>query len=156
MEDIANGNKDKIGKLESKIENNKNKCEVLNKKMDDMNSKIDKNMENINGNIDMINNSIKNMSANFEKNNSDINNKILNITNDVANITEKVNKNSINANKINFDEMIKINKELDKEIIPSEIPNFNINMDNNTSELVKAIMEEVESQKIKFNKLKEK
>ena len=155
LEDIANGNKDKIGKLESKIENNKNKCEELNKKMDDMNSKIDKNMENINGNIDMINNSIKNMSVNFEKNNSDINNKILNITNDVANITEKVNKNSINANKINFDEMIKINKELDKEIIPSEIPNFNINMDNNTSELVKAIMEEVESQKIKFNKLKE-
>ena len=46
-------------------------------------------------------------------------------------------------------------KRLSKEIVPSNLPAFNTNMDQGTNDLIKAVLDEVEDQKVKFNKIKE-
>ena len=151
LENFVNMDSKRIGKLEGKVDINTKSIEGLNGNVKEINTKLEENTKN----FENVNISIKNVIDNVEKKDGDINNKILDIINDVANLNNKgntpTNQNDYNNNK----EMDHIDKILSREIVPPENPVFNVNMDPGTSDLIKAVMDEVEDQKIKYNKLKE-
>ena len=110
-------------------------------------------MDEDNKNFENIDNSIKEVIGKFDKKNLDLNNKLIDIENDVANISEKLNV--VNNKSENNKAVENVVKRLSKEIVPSDLPAFNTNMDQGTNDLIKAVLDEVEDQKVKFNKIKE-
>ena len=110
-------------------------------------------MDEDNKNFENIDNSIKEVIGKFDKKNLDLNNKLIDIENDVANISEKLNV--VNNKSENNKAVENVVKRLSKEIVPSNLPAFNTNMDQGTNDLIKAVLDEVEDQKVKFNKIKE-
>ena len=152
LENFTNMDSKRIGKLEAKEESNTKYCDDLNGNIKEINIKLDEN----NKKIEEIDGSIKNNIETEDKKILDINNKILNIINDVANITTKTNNlSNFNNRKSVIKEIIQENKGTSDEIIPPSSPAFNVDLDMETSDLVKALMDEFEEEKIKFNKLKE-
>ena len=154
LEDNANFDRKKIGVIENKVDANSKKNDELKNNINDLNKIIEENKKN----FEDINSTIKNIIDTNEKRNSDLNNRILNIVNDIAGISDEIT--DIPGPKIINKETV-INKiqtnSPNEENISSKVeePKFNVNMNMETSDLVKAIMEEVESQKVKFNKLKD-
>ena len=149
LENFVNMETKKIGKLEGNVDSNTKYCEQLNDNVKEINAKLDEN----NKKFEEVDTSIKSIIQNEEKTNLDINNKILNIVNDVANISNKTNNiptQNIIHREINFE-----NKNTIEEIPPIKEPAFNVNLNMETSDLIKAIMDEVDEYKIKYNKMRE-
>ena len=149
LENFVNMDSKRIGKVEGKFEANNKNIEELNGDVKEINTKLEENKKN----FEKIDISIKNVNENVEKIDRDLNNKIINIMNDIANSSDKANTQIIqNESNKEADQVIKRSSH---EIVPSEVPAFNANVDSGTSELIKAVLDEVDEQKIKFNKLKE-
>ena len=149
LENFVNMETKKIGKLEGNVDSNTKYCEQLNDNVKEINAKLDEN----NKKFEEVDTSIKSIIQNEEKTNLDINNKILNIVNDVANISNKTNNiptQNIIHREIHFE-----NKNTSEEIPPIKEPAFNVNLNMETSDLIKAIMDEVDEYKIKYNKMRE-
>ena len=149
LENFVNMETKKIGKLEGNVDSNTKYCEQLNDNVKEINAKLDEN----NKKFEEVDTSIKSIIQNEEKTNLDINNKILNIVNDVANISNKTNNiptQNIIHREIHFE-----NKNTSEEISPIKEPAFNVNLNMETSDLIKAIMDEVDEYKIKYNKMRE-
>ena len=149
LENFANSDTKRIAKLEGKVDSNIKSIEELKGNIKEINTKLDEN----NKNFENIDNSIKEVIGKFDKKNLDLNNKLIDIENDVANISEKLNV--VNNKSENNKAVENVVKRLSKEIVPSNLPAFNTNMDQGTNDLIKAVLDEVEDQKVKFNKIKE-
>ena len=149
LENFANSDTKRIAKLEGKVDSNIKSIEELKGNIKEINTKLDED----NKNFENIDNSIKEVIGKFDKKNLDLNNKLIDIENDVANISEKLNV--VNNKSENNKAVENVVKRLSKEIVPSNLPAFNINMDQGTNDLIKAVLDEVEDQKVKFNKIKE-
>ena len=149
LENFANSDTKRIAKLEGKIDSNIKSIEELKGNIKEINTKLDED----NKNFENIDNSIKEVIGKFDKKNLDLNNKLIDIENDVANISEKLNV--VNNKSENNKAVENVVKRLSKEIVPSNLPAFNTNMDQGTNDLIKAVLDEVEDQKVKFNKIKE-
>ena len=149
LENFANSDTKRIAKLEGKVDSNVKNIEELKGNIKEINTKLDED----NKNFENVDNSIKEVIGKFDKKNLDLNNKLLDIENDVANISEKLN---VVHNKSDNNKTVEnVVKRLSKEIVTSELPVFNTNMDQGTNDLIKAVLDEVEDQKVKFNKIKE-
>ena len=149
LENFANSDTKRIAKLEGKVDSNIKSIEELKGNIKEINTKLDED----NKNFENIDNSIKEVIGKFDKKNLDLNNKLIDIENDVANISEKLNV--VNNKSENNKAVENVVKRLSKEIVPSNLPAFNTNMDQGTNDLIKAVLDEVEDQKVKFNKIKE-
>ena len=149
LENFANSDTKRIAKLEGKVDSNIKSIEELKGNIKEINTKLDED----NKNFENIDNSIKEVIGKFDKKNLDLNNKLIDIENDVANISEKLNV--VNNKSENNKAVENVVKRLSKEIVPSDLPAFNTNMDQGTNDLIKAVLDEVEDQKVKFNKIKE-
>ena len=149
LENFANSDTKRIAKLEGKVDSNIKSIEELKGNIKEINTKLDED----NKNFENIDNSIKEVIGKFDKKNLDLNNKLIDIENDVANISEKLNV--VNNKSENNKAAENVVKRLSKEIVPSNLPAFNTNMDQGTNDLIKAVLDEVEDQKVKFNKIKE-
>ncbi len=149
LENFANSDTKRIAKLEAKVDSNIKSIEELKGNIKEINTKLDED----NKNFENIDNSIKEVIGKFDKKNLDLNNKLIDIENDVANISEKLNV--VNNKSENNKAVENVVKRLSKEIVPSALPAFNTNMDQGTNDLIKAVLDEVEDQKVKFNKIKE-
>ena len=149
LENFANSDTKRIAKLEGKVDSNIKSIEELKGNIKEINTKLDED----NKNFENIDNSIKEVISKFDKKNLDLNNKLIDIENDVANISEKLNV--VNNKSENNKAVENVVKRLSKEIVPSNLPAFNTNMDQGTNDLIKAVLDEVEDQKVKFNKIKE-
>ena len=149
LENFANSDTKRIAKLEGKVDSNIKSIEELKGNIKEINTKLDED----NKNFENIDNSIKEVIGKFDKKNLDLNNKLIDIENDVANISEKLNV--VNNKSENNKAVENVVKRLSKEIVPSNLPAFNTNMDHGTNDLIKAVLDEVEDQKVKFNKIKE-
>lgn len=149
LENFANSDTKRIAKLEGKVDSNIKSIEELKGNIKEINIKLDED----NKNFENIDNSIKEVIGKFDKKNLDLNNKLIDIENDVANISEKLNV--VNNKSENNKAVENVVKRLSKEIVPSDLPAFNTNMDQGTNDLIKAVLDEVEDQKVKFNKIKE-
>ena len=148
LEENASLDRKKIGEIEGKVDANSKKNDELKNNIIDINKILEENKKN----FEDINSTIKNIIDTTDKKNSDLNNRILNIVNDIANVSEKVI--SIPKQKINNAESPDNQQQSkEQEIIYRNIqePKFNVNMNMETTDLVKAIMDEVEKQKVKYN-----
>ena len=149
LENFANSDTKRIAKLEGKVDVNIKSIEEIKGNIKEINTKLDEDKKN----FENVDNSMKEIVANVDKKNVDLNNKIINIENDLAMVSEKVN---ITTNKSENSKAVEnVVKRLSKEIVPSDIPAINVNMDQGTNDLIKAVLDEVEEQKEKFNKIKE-
>ena len=149
LENFANSDTKRIAKLEGKVDSNIKSIEELKGNIKEINTKLDED----NKKFENVENSIKEVIGKFDKKNLDLNNKLIDIENDVANISEKLNV--VNNKSENNKAVENVVKRLSKEIVPSNLPAFNTNMDQGTNDLIKAVLDEVEDQKVKFNKIKE-
>ena len=149
LENFANSDTKRIAKLEGKVDVNIKSIEELKGNIKEINTKLDED----NKKFENVENSIKEVIGKFDKKNLDLNNKLIDIENDVANISEKLNV--VNNKSENNKAVENVVKRLSKEIVPSNLPAFNTNMDQGTNDLIKAVLDEVEDQKVKFNKIKE-
>ena len=149
LENFANSDTKRIAKLEGKVDSNIKSIEELKGNIKEINTKLDED----NKKFENVENSIKEVIGKFDKKNLDLNNKLIDIENDVANISEKLNV--VNNKSENNKAVENVVKRLSKEIVPSHLPAFNTNMDQGTNDLIKAVLDEVEDQKVKFNKIKE-
>ena len=155
LENSFNADNKRIGKLEEKIEINSKSCDEIKLNIKEINSKLDDDKNK----LDNIDNSIKKIIENEEKANLnylDLNNKVLNIENDVSKLSNQANTLINQKNEeVETENIEKINKRASALISPENLPAFNPNFDSGTQDLIKAIMDEVDEQKIKYNKLKE-
>ena len=155
LENSFNMDNKRIGKLEEKIEINSKSCDEIKLNIKEINSKLDDDKNK----LDNIDNSIKKIIENEEKANLnylDLNNKVLNIENDVSKLSNQANTLINQKNEeVETENIEKINKRASALISPENLPAFNPNFDSGTQDLIKAIMDEVDEQKIKYNKLKE-
>ena len=149
LENFANSDTKRIAKLEGKVDSNIKSIEELKGNIKEINTKLDEDSKK----FENVENSIKEVIGKFDKKNLDLNNKLIDIENDVANISEKLNV--VNNKSENNKAVENVVKRLSKEIVPSNLPAFNTNMDQGTNDLIKAVLDEVEDQKVKFNKIKE-
>ena len=149
LENFANSDTKRIAKLEGNVDSNIKSIEELKGNIKEINTKLDED----NKKFENVENSIKEVIGKFDKKNLDLNNKLIDIENDVANISEKLNV--VNNKSENNKAVENVVKRLSKEIVPSNLPAFNTNMDQGTNDLIKAVLDEVEDQKVKFNKIKE-
>ena len=149
LEDNASFDRKKIGVLEGKVDANTKKNDELKNNINDINNILEENKKN----IEDINSTINNTIDTNEKKYSDLNNRILNIVNDIGNISDKITNISSQINIINNEPP----QNNDEEIIYTKVPEpkFNVDLNMETTDLVKAIMDEVERQKVKYNKLKD-
>ncbi len=152
IEENASLDRKKMGEIESKVDANSKKNDELKNNIIDINKILEQNKKN----FEDINSTINNIIETTNKKNSELNNRILNIVNDIANVSDKVtNIPQQIITEIESPDNQKQTKE--EEIIYTKVPEpkFNVNMNMETTELVKAIMDEVEKQKVKYNKLKD-
>ena len=152
LEENASLDRKKMGEIESKVDANSKKNDELKNNIIDINKILEQNKKN----FEDINSTINNIIETTNKKNSELNNRILNIVNDIANVSDKVtNIPQQIITEIESPDNQKQTKE--EEIIYTKVPEpkFNVNMNMETTELVKAIMDEVEKQKVKYNKLKD-
>ena len=152
IEENASLDRKKMGEIESKVDANSKKNDELKNNIIDINKILEQNKKN----FEDINSTISNIIETTNKKNSELNNRILNIVNDIANVSDKVtNIPQQIITEIESPDNQKQTKE--EEIIYTKVPEpkFNVNMNMETTELVKAIMDEVEKQKVKYNKLKD-
>lgn len=85
-----------------------------------------------------------------------LNNKVLNIENDVSKLSNQANASINQKNEeVQTENIEKVNKRASALIGPENLPAFNPNFDAGSQDLIKAIIDEVDEQKIKYNKLKE-
>ena len=152
LEENTNLDRKKIGVIEGKVDANSKKNDELKNNIIDINKILEQNKKN----FEDINFTIKNIIDTTDKKNSDLNNRILNIVNDIANVSDKVTH--IPKQILNNTESPDNQKQYEEEeIIYTKVPEpkFNVDMNMETTDLVKAIMDEVEKQKVKYNKLKD-
>ena len=155
LENSFNIDNKRIEGLEEKVDFNYKNLEEIKGNIKEMNSKLDENKKKCDDN----DNSIKKIIESAEKANLDyldLNNKVLNIEKDVSKLliqeNDLINKKS---EEVETEQVEKVNKRTSTVINTENFPAFNPNFDSGTQDLIKAIMDEVEEQKIKFNKLKE-
>ena len=153
LNDLINKNSQNITNISEKIDenekNNKTKFENINNNIKEIKLQYnDQNNElrNINNNISEINETIRNMMNNFDKKYSDINSRFLNVINDIADIHNNIMNNG------NY--TINEKKEKEGNVNDTNV-NGNDNNNNKNSNLFKIAIDEIEENKIKFNKLKE-
>ena len=152
IEENASLDRKKMGIIEGKVDANSKKNDELKNNIIDINKILEQNKKN----FEDINSTINNIIETTNKKNFELNNRILNIVNDIANVSDKVtNIPQQIITEIESPDNQKQTKE--EEIIYTKVPEpkFNVNMNMETTELVKAIMDEVEKQKVKYNKLKD-
>ena len=152
LEENASLDRKKMGEIESKVDANSKKNDELKNNIIDINKILEQNKKN----FEDINSTINNIIETTNKKNSELNNRILNIVNDIANVSDKVT-NIPQQIITNIESPDNQKQTKEEEIIYTKVPEpkFNVNMNMETTELVKAIMDEVEKQKIKYNKLKD-
>ena len=157
LEDISSSDRKKIGIIDGKVNENTKKYDELKNNINEIAQNLDDNKKN----FEEIDAKIKNISDTTEKKNIDLDNRIINIVNDVANISTQIS-NIPTRGKSNIIRRISdINNNnahnSPEEIISTRVaePSFNVELNLETNDLVKAIMDEVDEQKNKFNKLKE-
>ena len=152
LEENASLDRKKMGEIESKVDANSKKNDELKNNIIDINKILEQNKKN----FEDINSTINNIIETTNKKNSELNNKILNIVNDIANVSDKVT-NIPQQIITNIESPDNQKQTKEEEIIYTKVPEpkFNVNMNMETTELVKAIMDEVEKQKVKYNKLKD-
>ena len=155
LENSFNIDNKRIEGLEEKVDFNYKNLEEIKGNIKEMNSKLDENKNKCDDN----DNSIKKIIESAEKANLDyldLNNKVLNIEKDVSKLliqeNDLINKKS---EEVETEQVEKVNKRTSTVINTENFPAFNPNFDSGTQDLIKAIMDEVEEQKIKYNKLKE-
>ena len=152
LEENASLDRKKMGEIESKVDANSKKNDELKNNIIDINKILEQNKKN----FEDINSTINNIIETTNKKNSELNNRILNIVNDIANVSDKVT-NIPQQIITNIESPDNQKQTKEEEIIYTKVPEpkFNVNMNMETTELVKAIMDEVEKQKVKYNKLKD-
>ena len=152
LEENASLDRKKMGEIESKVDANSKKNDELKNNIIDINKILEQNKKN----FEDINSTINNIIETTNKKNSELNNRILNIVNDIANVSDKVT-NIPQQIITNIESPDNQKQKKEEEIIYTKVPEpkFNVNMNMETTELVKAIMDEVEKQKVKYNKLKD-
>ena len=152
IEENASLDRKKMGIIESKVDANSKKNDELKNNIIDINKILEQNKKN----FEDINSTINNIIETTNKKNSELNNRILNIVNDIANVSDKVT-NIPQQIITNIESPDNQKQTKEEEIIYTKVPEpkFNVNMNMETTELVKAIMDEVEKQKVKYNKLKD-
>ena len=152
IEENASLDRKKMGEIESKVDANSKKNDELKNNIIDINKILEQNKKN----FEDINSTINNIIETTNKKNSELNNRILNIVNDIANVSDKVT-NIPQQIITNIESPDNQKQTKEEEIIYTKVPEpkFNVNMNMETTELVKAIMDEVEKQKVKYNKLKD-
>ena len=152
LEENASLDRKKMGIIEGKVDANSKKNDELKNNIIDINKILEQNKKN----FEDINFTIKNIIETTNKKNSELNNRILNIVNDIANVSDKVT-NIPQQIITNIESPDNQKQTKEEEIIYTKVPEpkFNVNMNMETTELVKAIMDEVEKQKVKYNKLKD-
>ena len=152
IEENASLDRKKMGEIESKVDANSKKNDELKNNIIDINKILEQNKKN----FEDINSTINNIIETTNKKNSELNNRILNIVNDIANVSDKVT-NIPQQTITNIESPDNQKQTKEEEIIYTKVPEpkFNVNMNMETTELVKAIMDEVEKQKVKYNKLKD-
>ena len=152
LEENASLDRKKMGEIESKVDANSKKNDELKNNIIDINKILEQNKKN----FEDINSTINNIIETTNKKNSELNNRILNIVNDIANVSDKVT-NIPQQTITNIESPDNQKQTKEEEIIYTKVPEpkFNVNMNMETTELVKAIMDEVEKQKVKYNKLKD-
>ena len=155
LEDISSSDRKKIGIIDGKVNENTKKNDELKNNINEINKNFEENKKN----LEEIDTNVKNIIDTTEKKNVDLDNRILNIVNDVANISNQIN-NIPTRGKSQI--ITRISSDINKNNSPEDIistkvaePSFNVDLNLETNDLVKAIMDEVDEQKIKFNKLKE-
>ena len=154
LSDSVNTNTKKIEKISEKIiennEQNKKEFDNLNNDIKEIKSQFEKEqneIENINNVIGDTNETIRNMMKDFEKKNSDINDRILNIINDIADLNNEIINNRKMSSKDKDTKDVRSNNN-------NENNNNNMNM-NMSSNVFNIVLDEIEENKNKFNKLKE-
>ena len=152
LEENASLDRKKMGEIESKVDANSKKNDELKNNIIDINKILEQNKKN----FEDINSTINNIIETTNKKNSELNNRILNIVNDIANVSDKVT-NIPQQIITNIESPDNQKQTKEEETIYTKVPEpkFNVNMNMETTELVKAIMDEVEKQKVKYNKLKD-
>ena len=152
IEENASLDRKKMGIIEGKVDANSKKNDELKNNIIDINKILEQNKKN----FEDINSTINNIIETTNKKNSELNNRILNIVNDIANVSDKVT-NIPQQIITNIESPDNQKQTKEEEIIYTKVPEpkFNVNMNMETTELVKAIMDEVEKQKVKYNKLKD-
>ena len=152
LEENASLDRKKMGLIEGKVDTNSKKNDELKNNIIDINKILEQNKKN----FEDINSTINNIIETTNKKNSELNNRILNIVNDIANVSDKVT-NIPQQIITNIESPDNQKQTKEEEIIYTKVPEpkFNVNMNMETTELVKAIMDEVEKQKVKYNKLKD-
>ena len=152
LEENASLDRKKMGEIENKVDANSKKNDELKNNIIDINKILEQNKKN----FEDINSTINNIIETTNKKNSELNNRILNIVNDIANVSDKVT-NIPQQIITNIESPDNQKQTKEEEIIYTKVPEpkFNVNMNMETTELVKAIMDEVEKQKVKYNKLKD-
>ena len=152
LEENTSLDRKKMGEIESKVDANSKKNDELKNNIIDINKILEQNKKN----FEDINSTINNIIETTNKKNSELNNRILNIVNDIANVSDKVT-NIPQQIITNIESPDNQKQTKEEEIIYTKVPEpkFNVNMNMETTELVKAIMDEVEKQKVKYNKLKD-
>ena len=152
IEENASLDRKKMGIIEGKVDANSKKNDELKNNIIDINKILEQNKKN----FEDINSTINNIIETTNKKNSELNNRILNIVNDIANVSDKVT-NIPQQTITNIESPDNQKQTKEEEIIYTKVPEpkFNVNMNMETTELVKAIMDEVEKQKVKYNKLKD-
>ena len=152
LEENASLDRKKMGIIEGKVDANSKKNDELKNNIIDINKILEQNKKN----FEDINSTINNIIETTNKKNSELNNRILNIVNDIANVSDKVT-NIPQQIITNIESPDNQKQTKEEEIIYTKVPEpkFNVNMNMETTELVKAIMDEVEKQKVKYNKLKD-
>ena len=152
LEENASLDRKKMGEIESKVDANSKKNDELKNNIIDINKILEQNKKN----FEDINSTINNIIETTNKKNSELNNRILNVVNDIANVSDKVT-NIPQQIITNIESPDNQKQTKEEEIIYTKVPEpkFNVNMNMETTELVKAIMDEVEKQKVKYNKLKD-
>ena len=152
LEENASLDRKKMGIIEGKVDANSKKNDELKNNIIDINKILEQNKKN----FEDINSTINNIIETTNKKNSELNNRILNIVNDIANVSDKVT-NIPQQTITNIESPDNQKQTKEEEIIYTKVPEpkFNVNMNMETTELVKAIMDEVEKQKVKYNKLKD-
>ena len=152
IEENASLDRKKMGEIESKVDANSKKNDELKNNIIDINKILEQNKKN----FEDINSTINNIIETTNKKNSELNNRILNVVNDIANVSDKVT-NIPQQIITNIESPDNQKQTKEEEIIYTKVPEpkFNVNMNMETTELVKAIMDEVEKQKVKYNKLKD-
>ena len=150
LENLVNTNGKKSEKIAEKAGLNTKKCEELSDNIKEINSKLEEKQKH----IENIDESIKAIINTHEKKDLDINNRILNINNYISDIKTKLDSFP-NQNKIiTFPENVK-DKPSEENKSPNTSSLFNVKLSMETSDLVKALMDELEENKIKLNKIKE-